>query len=551
MQNTDQSHKINRYPGVKPFSTNEKELFYARDKEISDLYGLMFIKQMIVLYGKSGNGKSSLINAGIIPKINEDDDYKYFIIRFNYYSNSIDNQSLSPIETITQRLSENLTPKKNSIINYILPGENSLWYWIKQNQEATNKQNYIIIFDQFEELFSYPKEDILAFSVQLSNLLYATIPTNYLIKIAELDENELVDEKSHDFLNNKPEVKILFSIRSDRLSLMNDLKEHLPSILQNCYELDSIDKAYASTAIIEPARLSQESIFKTPPFEYSDEVINKMIATTVDSKGKIETSTLQIICRYIEDTLVYKLNHPRITDDLLGDTTHIFQKYYEETLSKFKEEDRKNIQSLIEDGLIRNGHRDTISAKAILGNYGIGEDLLFILEESSLLRKERHAAGHLLYEVSHDNLIGAINNVADNRKVIEEERKKKKEEKERNRRKRRSTSIIIVMALALAGMTELAYNANSAKHRAEEFARKLSANQKIQAIMVLNEQKVKTENKKKYAKIIYEDANRLLAIGNKPDACLQYKAALDSLKDYPSDTLYLKVNEKIKILQCK
>ena len=58
-----------RYPGVKPFATTEQELFFGRDRDIEDLWNLLWLSKLVVLFGKSGYGKSSLINAGILPEI--------------------------------------------------------------------------------------------------------------------------------------------------------------------------------------------------------------------------------------------------------------------------------------------------------------------------------------------------------------------------------------------------------------------------------------------------------------------------------------------------
>ena len=75
-----------RYPGVKPFNTAEEEIFYGREKDIKDFFDFIATRQISVLYGKSGLGKSSLINAGIIPLLNSDPSYKnnfQFFFRFN------------------------------------------------------------------------------------------------------------------------------------------------------------------------------------------------------------------------------------------------------------------------------------------------------------------------------------------------------------------------------------------------------------------------------------------------------------------------------------
>lgn len=60
-----------RYPGVKPFEASDTALFFGRDRDRTDLFDLVHREQLTVLFGKSGYGKSSLLKAGLIPKLIE------------------------------------------------------------------------------------------------------------------------------------------------------------------------------------------------------------------------------------------------------------------------------------------------------------------------------------------------------------------------------------------------------------------------------------------------------------------------------------------------
>ena len=50
-----------RYPGVRPFETRERPLFFGRARDVADLYDLLLLEKLLVLFGKSGYGKSSLL----------------------------------------------------------------------------------------------------------------------------------------------------------------------------------------------------------------------------------------------------------------------------------------------------------------------------------------------------------------------------------------------------------------------------------------------------------------------------------------------------------
>src|SRR5712691_5202472 len=55
------------YPGIKSFRFLDQQIFSSRDEETWNLLSNILIYRGVLLYGDSGSGKSSLINAGLIP----------------------------------------------------------------------------------------------------------------------------------------------------------------------------------------------------------------------------------------------------------------------------------------------------------------------------------------------------------------------------------------------------------------------------------------------------------------------------------------------------
>jgi flagellar basal body-associated protein FliL len=446
----DQPDRHHRYPGVKPFTSEEKDLFFGREKDTKDLYSLLFIKQSVVLYGKSGYGKSSLLNAGIIPKLMEEGEWTCFSIRFNNFSEREAKGTVSPMENIKLRLKLDLDPGATGMLDAVIPGEDSFWYWVKALQSADKRSQFIFFFDQFEELFTYPREKIEEFSEQLSQLLYNTVPVRFRKRLAEMDEKGEVSDTLHDYLFEKPEVKVVFSVRSDRLSLLNMLTDRHPTILQNCYELDALNVAQAEQAVVNPARAPQSSVFVTPSFEFTADAVEKILDSIGNKQdGKIETSTLQIVCRYVEDELVGVKGITVISGGLLGNIADIFKQYYEGVLAKLNVNDREKVQHLIEDELIEDGRRNTLTDGYIKKRFGFDDELLRQLEQSSLLRKERDASGRLLYEISHDTLVNAIESVAENRRAIEEGDKRSKLEENLAEERKRAEYLLELNARAV------------------------------------------------------------------------------------------------------
>src|SRR3954454_21771236 len=61
----------NPFVGPRPFLPGEP--LFGRDREIFELRNLLVAERIVVLYSPSGAGKTSLVQAGLIPKMAESD----------------------------------------------------------------------------------------------------------------------------------------------------------------------------------------------------------------------------------------------------------------------------------------------------------------------------------------------------------------------------------------------------------------------------------------------------------------------------------------------
>ena len=57
------------YVGPKPFEETDKDLFFGRDAEANDLFSLIVAHPAVLVYAQSGAGKTSLLNAKIVPAL--------------------------------------------------------------------------------------------------------------------------------------------------------------------------------------------------------------------------------------------------------------------------------------------------------------------------------------------------------------------------------------------------------------------------------------------------------------------------------------------------
>ncbi len=140
----------------------------------------------------------------------------------------------------------------------------------KKRTEDTERE-YLLIFDQFEEFFTYPINQQIAFRKQIAELLHLKIPK----PLRETWRSLSPELRAH--LSKGLRITVLFAIREDKLSFMNSLRIELPTIFQHRYELKGLSRSQARKAIVNPAALPQGNIYASPAFQYEEEALEIII----------------------------------------------------------------------------------------------------------------------------------------------------------------------------------------------------------------------------------------------------------------------------------
>lgn len=154
----------NPFPGLRPFSTSEFQLFQGREEQCNELIKLFKKNRFLAVIGSSGTGKSSLVRAGLIPQLlggyfsNEGRKWKIAICR----------PGKNPIANLGIALA-NLYEKDNSQLQqsygrFIKALNDDIYGIVEINDEITERYNekhsLLIIVDQFEELFRINRAEL-------------------------------------------------------------------------------------------------------------------------------------------------------------------------------------------------------------------------------------------------------------------------------------------------------------------------------------------------------------------------------------------------------
>jgi|GEM_PF-1825012 len=458
-----------RYPGLRSFDRDEGPLFFGRDAETDSLYHQVKYEKTSVLFGKSGLGKSSLINAGLIPVLLE----KNFLpirIRFGIYdkdkannNNNNNNYLLNLFRIAANKEVSDYIKNSGGMLEddeavAVFDAKETVWENVKKLGRTIIRYcpllgpvTPVLIFDQFEEFFTFPTEEQKAILHQLGELVHDSAPSRILEPLLTVDTEDRSEEMVEWSL--QPDIRFIFSIRADCLSSLNTIRAYFPIILKNRYELMPLHRDRAKDAITEPADIDSNK-FIARSFDYKPDVLELIVNYLSGDSGDIESSQLQIVCSYIEELVkktqqkeydrpttpndtIEENNRFAITSKIVNTDTlkDILDNFYEHQLNKIEDLTSKMLaRKIIEEHLIADGRRASLTDAQMKAKIRGQSGLLQKMLDTRLIREEYTHLG-LTYEVSHDTLVAPIEKAFKQRQERElarnlEEQAKKLQEQE-------------------------------------------------------------------------------------------------------------------------
>ncbi len=254
-----ESLEQNPYPGLNSYDEDRERYFYGREKEQNEIIQILDLYSLCFLIGKSGIGKSSLINAGLIPHFKK----TYFLpitVRLNF--DNKENLSLQVKNIIEEKIKEvdgQIVPFKQMV----------LWEYFQNLKILGGFLSPVIIFDQFEEVFTRGRER----PGEMNSLL---------MEIIELAENMVPDKVQREYAtrgqtipsNFIKDYRIVFAMREDYLPQLTSLRKFLPTLRYSIYRIEQMQTSEAFQAVYQPAQ--QAKILDEPT---AWEIIRKLPAS--------------------------------------------------------------------------------------------------------------------------------------------------------------------------------------------------------------------------------------------------------------------------------
>ncbi|MBI4854947.1 MAG: protein kinase [Acidobacteria bacterium] len=345
------------FRGLMPFQEIDKDYFYGRELETLAIFDKLNHSDFRfgVIFGDSGCGKTSLIKAGVLPKLWETG---YLPLYCRSYKNPV---------TIILEDSQKHTQIK------ILSNESPINYLERVSKELNS--TIVIICDQFEEFF---------------------------INFPQKTERESFISFVSNTYNHNLNIKYLFLIRSDFLYLINsEFDSKIPDPLKSSrlYNLQSFNEKQAKE-IIEKSIKQIELNVEKKLIDY--------IAKDLAFNGNILPSDLQIVGEQLQNKQILTLREYK----RLGGKESLIYSFLEDIVKTFgdKKDAQLFLHSLISDESTRLSLSIEEISKKIHQSKEKTKELLTLFVNSRLVR-EIQDEEPFRYELMHEYLIGKINQI--------------------------------------------------------------------------------------------------------------------------------------------
>ena len=273
--------------GLESYSESQTGSFFGRDEEIGRLTTMIQLNTLTIVFGRSGTGKTSLLNAGVFPRLRKNYCLP-FRIRLEYGNDSTD--LISQIKT---KLRSEIDKYGFKVESY--PGDETLWEYFHK-EPLWKTVTPILVFDQFEELFtlakSNPKWNSLAtepFWTEMSDLIENNIPD-------KLEEKFLEKKETIPYRYKKQTAKFVFAFREEYLAEFETISQKIPSIRQSRFRLMPMNGHQAYEVI---TKTWDEKIKPVEAKKIVTYLTNEADTESYDLIN-IEPSLLSQVCAFIE-----------------------------------------------------------------------------------------------------------------------------------------------------------------------------------------------------------------------------------------------------------
>ena len=455
--------KENPWKGLNFYREKDKNDFFGREEDIERLSLYIINNAQTVLFGKSGIGKSSILNAGVFPVARE---HGLFPVPIKL----IHNGSKSYLQQIKDKVAK-VVERQGASTHELVPPINeqseTLWEYLHRTiiyDSDGRRVRLLLVIDQFEEIFTLQqKEDVKeSFFAELADLLNDVTPlyvanaqNNRGDNVDGRAERQYVEKKDSEIEINlninegkdekkyleRSEFHIVLTLRDDFLGCLERYTANIPCMKTNRYALQPLNKAQAEKIITMP----RENLIADG---VADFIIQKVTDKTDNRLNGLSESSVDAAMLSLYLSRLYTKRN----DDDEQITIGLVQQFSDNIIKDFYEDSVKDIQvetiEKLEDELLTfDDRRNNVSVSDFV-KMGIPESVIRTLVDDKKLLRQFNYGGDIRVEYMHDVLCKVVSDRIEQREL--KKAKEKAEELKKKTKKMWMGFAAVVLFLALA-----------------------------------------------------------------------------------------------------
>src|SRR5689334_7192756 len=389
----------NPWLGLASFTEETQAYFYGREEEVAELARRVQRKTLTLLFGQSGLGKTSILGAGIVPKLREL-RYCPVYLRIDYSPDAP-----SPSEQLKGAIFRATEESGQWTQAGVAVSGESLWEFLRHRGDVLHDASGrtltpLLIFDQFEEIFTLAQGDAFGraraaeFIEDLADLVENRPPK----KLEAAIEHDEAAAERFDF--TRSDYRVLIALREDYLAHLEAFKTAMPSITQNRMRLARMTGDQALAAVLKPGgKLVSE--------EVAESIVRFIAGGSELRNAEVEPSLLSLICRELNNARIAQGRSEISADLLAGSRDSILSEFYERALA----DQPPGVRKFIEDAMLTDsGFRESLAEERVAKAFaaaGAAPEALAMLVNRRLLRIEERLDLRRV-ELTHDVLCSVV-----------------------------------------------------------------------------------------------------------------------------------------------
>ena len=369
----------------------EKYEFCGRTRAIGKFYSLITNSLISTLYGRTGCGKTSMLQAGIFPLLRQE---SYFPVMCRL---SLRNEKVTFAEYLIQRVEQELAELGFTCSESTVPIDQvkdlekyRLWKYFYGHEFKGKEDNIVfpvIVLDQFEEVLINSKDDSLKFLEQVSFLVG--------------DDLLLPDDCYANF-------RVIISLREDFLYLLEDTIDEgrLQGLRDNRMRLTPLTYEEAEEVISLGDDFIQDADRKS--------VYKNVCNLAGNRRGHISTNMLSLICSQIYQLYAEKQGNALLSVENIKQLSEDpLKRFYLQSIKGLKE----STITFIEKNLVLNGFRRPVTKQEFEAEVSVSDRERLTMGETKILQTIT-ANDNECVELIHDTLARTVFGVAKSKKII-------------------------------------------------------------------------------------------------------------------------------------